>query len=148
MSMCDERGEKAAFVMDVLNTLSGCCSGQQHFKPSFNKKMVESSRQDFATLLIDYIREDVTFGGNIDELFVSTFKLDSVQTFNSPEETKSAKRNLIAEFKDYATNTKLTNIMSHNEYALFRSLIIIVTVNYLMWYIIAFMKWASSTDEA
>jgi len=168
LTMSDTRGEKSAFVMDVLNTLSDCCSGQQHFKRSFNKETVEHARQEFTTLLIDYIHNCVSFDGNITDQFISKFKLElniprctdeesdseesdseeSDSEESDSEETVPVKRDWVVRFKDYTTNIVPTNIMTHNEYDWFSSVILFVTINYFVWYVIAFMNWFIHSDEA
>jgi hypothetical protein len=145
MTMTDTRGEAAAFTVNVLNTLSDCCSGQQHFKRSFNKNTVERLRQEFATLLVEFIKNCVTFDDDI-----KTMLLDTVCEAepNAEYDTKdSIRRSLMSEFNECVSNVSLHTIMNETEYNLFKLLIVGFAINYMLWYTFAFVKIMNTTTE-
>ena len=151
LTMSDERGEEAAFVMDVLNTLSGCCSGQQHMKRSFSKNTVAALREEFATLLVGYIKTSVSFDGIIEDNFKTLFETEDDDEETESEDVKQeeetecddVKRNLV---NDYISELSLRNIMTHTEYNLMKVLILAVSVNYLVWYMMVVVNWVVSSQ--
>ena len=137
MTLNDRRGEDTAFTIDVLNTLSDCCSGQQHIKRIFNKKTVERVRQEFSKLLVDYVRMCITFDGNVIEHFQKTFNDEEIDDEEiDDEETDDEETD-----DEEKTNLSLGDIMTHNEYNIIQALIISIMLNYLLWIVLAFVKW-------
>ena len=136
MTMSDIRKEKAAFKLVVLNTLSDCCSGQQHFKRSFNKKTVDRLRQEFATLLVDYIKNCVTFDDDITD--------NPTVEENGKEPIR---KSIMSEFNDCVSNVSLRSIMNDTEYNLIKMLFFVFVTNYMILYMLAFSKMVNTMFE-
>ena len=135
MTMTDNRGENEAFSLVVLNTLSDCCSGQQHIKKSFDKKNIERVREEFATLLVEYINKCVVFDNNIIE--------DIQKVFNKDEEDEEDKEDEDVEEEEEEIEVKeltIRDVMSEREYNVIKSLVTIIVLNYVLWIIMAIIN--------
>ena len=145
MTMSDTRKDEAAFNLVVLNTLSDCCSGQQHFKRSCNKKTVERLRQEFATLLVDYIKNCVTFDTDINNMLIDTIITDYKPIVEHT--IKVPVRSLMGEINEYISNISLRSIMNEAEYKLVKILFMGFAINYMFWYTFAFIKIMNITSH-
>ena len=131
MTMYDCEDSKTEFTLTVLNTLSDCCSGQQHMNRKFNKESLEQIRDELATLLVDYVHNSITFNGDIIENCEKTFK----------ESDK-----IVQNDYDQETDFLLDHIMTHNEYNVAKALIITIMLNYMLWFGLAFIKWLFTNE--
>lgn len=140
MTMSDNRGEDVAFRLVVLNTLSDCCSGEQHFKRSLNKKTIEKLREEFAVLLSEYISNCVTFTNDVNdkhlELIISS---NTPQIKNNPTVKNSVNK--------YSSTVSLRDIVSENEYKILKYLSIGFILNYIIWYSFIFIKILNITSS-
>lgn len=131
MTIGDNCGKDSAFTMVVLNTLSDCCSGQQHMKRSFNKKTVENIREEFAGLLVEYIHKCTVFDVNVIDEFQKTFN-KGVIVNDKPE--------------DDETNLPLGLIITHTEYNFIKALVATILLNYILWTVMAITKWLFTNE--